>query len=258
MTTSHHSNADFYTGLGRDAVWIGSLGAHATPTHLASETLPGGRALLTATTETDYRAAFNELARHWDDQYLGVVYRPLGEWPVTWVDSTLVGYRYALGDGRVSICGPDDAGRWWTTTGRHGPDDRPAALTEVHYYYGIQVGIPRDPDATAAYGCYRQHHIRAADAASQAVRTCFAREIDMGALTRPHLGELIADLGVPGVADHAAFPHHQERAMSALRALRTGMFYAVPGNNPQYATSLARQADSMARQALAAARVCPL
>lgn len=221
---------------------------------MATDTLPGGRALLKATSETDYRAAFDKLAQHWDDHYLGVVYRPQGEWPMTWVNSTLVGYRYGLGDGRVWICGPDDAGRWWTTTGRHGPDDRPAALTEVHYYYGIRVGIPRGPDATAAHGCYHQHHIRAADAVSEAVCTCFAREIDVAALTRTQLGELIAELGMPGVADHAAFPHHQERALSALRALHSGMFDAVPGNNPQYATTLANHADSMARQAIIAAK----
>jgi hypothetical protein len=230
------------------------------PVRLAADTLPGGRALLKAASETDYRAAFDELARHWDDHYLGVVYRPDGEWPMTWVNSALVGYRYALAEGRVWISGPDDAGRWWTTTRRHGHDDRPAQLTEIHHdLLGIPVGVPRDPDTTASHGCYHQHHIRAADALSKVVCACFAREIDVAALTRTQLGDLIAELGMPGVADHAAFPHHQERALSALRALHSGMFYATPGNNPHYATTLANHADSMAHQALAALQaVSPL
>lgn len=154
------SFGDFYYGLGPQAIWMGSLGAHAGPDRLAA--LDVGRSLLQADTPQAYQDAVCRIKTHWRRKALGAVYSPDGSWPVaTWLDNLPV-CRYAFeesvtvaGTGRVWVATVDD--EQWELAAPSTPHDRrecPAVRYAAHPDTGTTVPIPRAPAATAAYGYY--------------------------------------------------------------------------------------------------------
>lgn len=153
------SSGDFYIGLGPDATWVTTLGAHADPHCLAE--LEIGWPVLHAETVDAYLSALRILGEYWRSARLGVVYLPSGAWPETaWQYPNLAGCRFVFaedasqpGTGRVWVAEPED------------PSWRPAATTfavtnrweqspvrhAVHPDTCRTVLIPSDPDATADY-----------------------------------------------------------------------------------------------------------
>lgn len=87
------TRADFYIGTGKDAEWLGSVAWDG----YEWEELPDCP-LMTATTETDFRAAVAESAasrRDWTS--------PADGWPWPWDDSTTTDRAYAFANGRVTV-----------------------------------------------------------------------------------------------------------------------------------------------------------
>lgn len=154
------SFADLFYGLGPQAVWVGSLGAHAAPDRLAA--LAVGRNLLHADTPQAYQGAVSRIKTYWRREALGAVYTPEGSWPVaTWLDNLPV-CRYAFeesvsapGTGRVWVATADD-GRWIPAASSMSRDqhESPGLRFAAHPDTHATMPVPRSPEATAGYAYY--------------------------------------------------------------------------------------------------------
>jgi hypothetical protein len=99
------TTADFYTGRGWHAVWLGSLQGDADP-----ETVRGvacGQFLLDASDPVTYADAVTDLLDVWANESLGHAYHPRDGWPGLWPDSRETDWVFTFVHGRV-----------WITTGR--------------------------------------------------------------------------------------------------------------------------------------------
>src|SRR4051812_39870495 len=76
------TKTDFYIGRGPNAEWLGSLQQDCTPRNLLG--VPSGRMALTATDESTYRAAVEELFVAWEAETFGAAYPRRTGWPWPW------------------------------------------------------------------------------------------------------------------------------------------------------------------------------
>lgn len=83
------TRADFYTGRGRNAVWIGSIAWDGYPEGIENE-------ILKATTEKEFREGIAEHMSARDD-----FTSPEMGWPWPWDDSRITDYSYAFDNGKV-------------------------------------------------------------------------------------------------------------------------------------------------------------
>lgn len=83
------TRADFYVGRGESAEWLGSVAWDGNPRGIDDP-------VLTATTESDFRAAVEAFFTTRDDAT-----RPREGWPWPWDSGLLTDYSYALDEGRV-------------------------------------------------------------------------------------------------------------------------------------------------------------
>jgi hypothetical protein len=110
MTTK----ADFYDGIGRHAVWLGSLQGDAHPDTVRA--VACGRLLLEATDPLTYTDAVTDLLDVWADEDHGYGYHPRDGWPWPWPDSRETDWVFTFTHGRVQIT----IGRAWPAVAEGG------------------------------------------------------------------------------------------------------------------------------------------